>query len=898
MTNVEIAAASNIMLGTTEAFKMYIGSTLIWSSPKYQANGLPVGWTQLAYISSTSSGGEYIDLGIKLYETAGTDYDIAVKFNLKGAGKDNTTQATMFSSQDTATDPWPGNFIRKSSNKVRGRYIGGSAKDNDFANIGDIVELPVQTAPSKNVTNLNNSNNVTHQYGTSLFCAFSDTNNTPSRFAEADLYYFKLFVNGVLVRDLIPCEDSNGVVGMYDILNHVFYTTPDGAFVGTSLKTAPTYTAPTAKSVTYNGNSQTLLNAGSTNDGTIEYSEDESTWGTTIPSKTAVGTYTIYWRLTGDAQHLDVPSTSITVTLDKGSINPSVSMSNWTYGNSASSPSVSGNTDSGSVTYSYKGSSESDSSYSSSKPSVPGTYTVRASISSTSNYYGATCTSNFTIYKASGSVSISGVSLSYNGSSRNLVSVSGNTGTMHYSTNMSSWSTSIPTSTDAGSWTIYWYMDSSTYYDGISSSSSRYVTSTISKINPTITATPTDRGATYSGSSQSLLTGGSANVNGTFVYEYGTNVNTYTASWTFYPSDSTNYNTASGTVTAHIYKANQSAPTAYGDITTYNTTATASASGGGGVGSLQWESAQSQTSVGEHTTRARWTGDSNYNASDWSNVVTVKMNRASGYITTAPTARSLTYNGSALSLVNEGSGSGVMYYNLNGGAYSTSVPTATNAGTYTVGYYAAESTNYTQSNSGSVQVTIAKLSRTISWDYSTVPYGMTNITMTVGNTKTLSATVSAGSGDGSISYSSSDTSVGSVSGSTLTAVGTGSSTITATVAEGTNYYSASTSFTLDVNSSSSSSKSIKITNSSGNSITVQGITVELSNGLQHTLQLERTIAAGDIQFVSANGWNIASGVTITGAWLDIKYQSSVTAVSYNMDYFSENNWQINLDYNS
>lgn len=232
MTSTEIAAASKIMLGATEAVAMYIGSTQIWQTgggQQYQANGLPVGWTELEYISSTSSGSQYIDLDIKLYQTLNTNYDIAIKFNVHGAGSDNV-QPTLFSCQNQS-NPYPGTFIRINNSKVQGRYIGGSGKDNNIGGSGSlntVLELPVQTSPNKNVTNLNNSGQ-THTFGTSLFCAFSNNSNSPFRFIEADLYYFKLFVEGTLVRDLIPCKDTNDVVGMYDIVNNVFYTSPNGA---------------------------------------------------------------------------------------------------------------------------------------------------------------------------------------------------------------------------------------------------------------------------------------------------------------------------------------------------------------------------------------------------------------------------------------------------------------------------------------------------------------------------------------------------------------------------------------------------------------------------------------------------------------------------------------------
>ena len=191
---------------------------------------LPKGYTEVKYIASTNTGGQYIDLNIKLYETLNTNYDIAIKFNIIGQGLNNSTNAPIFACQDPTGSPWPGTFIRRtaSSNNVVGRYIGGTAKDNTIGQVNTIIELPVQTPPNKNVTNLSNSGK-THSYGTSLFCVFGDTNNTARDFTEAKLYYFKLFVEGTLVRDLVPCINSSNVAGLYDVVNDVFYTSPNGA---------------------------------------------------------------------------------------------------------------------------------------------------------------------------------------------------------------------------------------------------------------------------------------------------------------------------------------------------------------------------------------------------------------------------------------------------------------------------------------------------------------------------------------------------------------------------------------------------------------------------------------------------------------------------------------------
>ena len=202
-------------------------------------SGIPSNWTVkndyevLEYIASTSDGGQYIDLDINLYETLNNWYDIAIKFTLIGDGLDGDIQSTIFGCQENIS-PYPGTFIRKMSDEVRGRYIGGTDRDNIIGTLGTLIELPVQTAPNRNVTDLNNSN-MTHTWGTSLFCIFTDANRTPGRRCEAKLYYFKLFSKtsgtsqGTLIRDMVPCKAPYGTVGLFDMVNDKFYKSPNNA---------------------------------------------------------------------------------------------------------------------------------------------------------------------------------------------------------------------------------------------------------------------------------------------------------------------------------------------------------------------------------------------------------------------------------------------------------------------------------------------------------------------------------------------------------------------------------------------------------------------------------------------------------------------------------------------
>lgn len=228
MSGFDLSTVSNIYVGSTQYSSVYYGSTLIWSAAP--PSRLPAGYTELEYIESTSSGRQYIDLNILLYDTLNKNYDIAIKFIIMGSGGDNDTQPTIFGCQKNVS-PWPGTFIRLNQNgtQITGRYIGANVKDNNLGSKNQLIELPVQTSPNKNVYNYNNSNQ-THNWGTSLFCIFNSQDKTqPQRFVAAKLYYFKLFVGGTLVRDMVPCKDPNNVVGLYDLANNTFYSSPNGA---------------------------------------------------------------------------------------------------------------------------------------------------------------------------------------------------------------------------------------------------------------------------------------------------------------------------------------------------------------------------------------------------------------------------------------------------------------------------------------------------------------------------------------------------------------------------------------------------------------------------------------------------------------------------------------------
>ena len=122
------------------------------------------------------------------------------------------------------------------------------------------------------------------------------------------------------------------------------------------------------------------------------------------------GTYSAAWVFTpADPAYASCDGTSL-ITVNKASINPGVSLTGWSYGSSANSPSVSGNTGGGPVSYAYSESGKDN--YTGRVPTEVGDYTVKAVIGETGNYLGGTAINSFRISKAASTLTVSTASYS------------------------------------------------------------------------------------------------------------------------------------------------------------------------------------------------------------------------------------------------------------------------------------------------------------------------------------------------------------------------------------------------------------------------------------------------------------------------------------------------------
>ena len=201
MTNTQLAAASNIMLGTTQVNAMYIGSQLMWQQNTVSYD------TEIEYLEST--GTQWIDTGITPY----TNTRVQFKFmNLAVTGDvivgyyttDDKTDWRFFNYQQQTYFDIPGsaNF----GNRIYGNSTyGNTVYEYELGNfyVKDLVTGQYKIGQQNNVEYTGSSTITLNNYSQS-------STKSKNRF-----YYFKIYDGNTLVRDFIPVRV--GQVGyMYD----------------------------------------------------------------------------------------------------------------------------------------------------------------------------------------------------------------------------------------------------------------------------------------------------------------------------------------------------------------------------------------------------------------------------------------------------------------------------------------------------------------------------------------------------------------------------------------------------------------------------------------------------------------------------------------------------------
>ena len=126
--------------------------------------------------------------------------------------------------------------------------------------------------------------------------------------SQFDLSALKLSAGKHTFRFLATCDG-------YKKTSKDIVVTVEKASIGASRITPPT----AQENLTYTGQEQALITAGSvTSGGTMQYSLTENgTYSQNIPTGTNAGTYTVWYRVIGDANHNDTVPASVAVSIGK-----------------------------------------------------------------------------------------------------------------------------------------------------------------------------------------------------------------------------------------------------------------------------------------------------------------------------------------------------------------------------------------------------------------------------------------------------------------------------------------------------------------------------------------------------------------------------------------------------
>ena len=185
---------------------------------------LPNGYTQVEYIESDK--GQHIDTGFKPSSNT--------KIKMVVGGWPATIAAAALYGTRTASNDWI-ECYSASTDQYRFVYGGNSVYFDTTVSYDDKVTV----IQDKNTIIIGNHTQTvaekTFTCTTNLYLFAYNNNGTVAHRGAIILYSCQIYENDVLVRDYVPCINPNGEIGLYDMVDGVFY-----ANVGTGAFTAGT----------------------------------------------------------------------------------------------------------------------------------------------------------------------------------------------------------------------------------------------------------------------------------------------------------------------------------------------------------------------------------------------------------------------------------------------------------------------------------------------------------------------------------------------------------------------------------------------------------------------------------------------------------------------------------
>lgn len=183
---------------------------------------LPNGYTRLEYIQST--GTQYIDTGFKPNQNT----RLVLDFENTGDYSSMTTGlCPLFGARNASAAASSSAFALWIGSKSYPHY--GNVAYNANGNFTVALNARLTYEMNKNVVSIGSevitcsSATFTTNYNLCLL-TINNYGTIETRRASGKLWGAKIYDNGTLVRDFVPCKNASGTVGLYDVKNGVFYS--------------------------------------------------------------------------------------------------------------------------------------------------------------------------------------------------------------------------------------------------------------------------------------------------------------------------------------------------------------------------------------------------------------------------------------------------------------------------------------------------------------------------------------------------------------------------------------------------------------------------------------------------------------------------------------------------
>ena len=193
--------------------------------------GLPSGYTKLTYIQS--SGAQYVDAGFKPTGATKVVCDFQMlnqgssQQGVFGSRPGNSGKFTVFTGNRTAdlqVDYNTEQTLASVGSAITGLNVN-SRTTLEVSNSLVINGKPVKTVSSASFASTYN-----------LFLFANNNSGTAQLPGTMKLYSCQIYDNGTLVRDFVPCINSSGEIGLFDMVNRQFYANAgSGTFTGSEV---------------------------------------------------------------------------------------------------------------------------------------------------------------------------------------------------------------------------------------------------------------------------------------------------------------------------------------------------------------------------------------------------------------------------------------------------------------------------------------------------------------------------------------------------------------------------------------------------------------------------------------------------------------------------------------